>query len=283
MLDKQMARIALLLALGLVAVKSQAQSSAPIDPFTVGGPLSFVFPRGSVSQQDQVHVLVGTYCGRLQLDPTRPPEVRRIPSAVPQFYTATLQVDVYLRPAQGAVCFAAPVPWDVHNVPLGTLEKGVVRVSRRLFVRPTATAPHELRAEAGVDLRVLDAPHASASGAWFDPAQPGTGLFLNLMGAESDAAVYLTERAVGGELNWWVGVGRFQSGRLELDLARGGSSEPGALRRFVFEYRGCGRAESAFGTGAQPRPLVQLTQVQGIEGCEPPRLQYGFVSFPPAS
>ncbi len=236
----------------------------------------FLYPVGDLSARDEVFAVYGDNCGRAHPDPERPAEVRRD--------GAQVVVDFYLVEPSEEVCPAALLPDELVPVSLGTLPKGPYVVERRLHVRPDRDAPHTLAARSFLGLTVGDVPHAAASGIWFSPDSPGSGLVLNLLpsptgAAEGVAVVFVASHRADGTPEWLSGIGRFIDATLQVDV-RLSSTAPDAPAdgQLSFRYLGCGQATLqldgatvAFPSGTET--LRQMTRTKGVDDCTPPRLR----------
>jgi hypothetical protein len=263
MKSQLMSILAALLALSAATV--QAQSSDPPDYL-----YDFGFPRNGLSSKDEAFVLYADNCGRPHVDPTRAATVLREETG--------WVVDIYLVAVEDEVCLAVLAPDTVLAVSLGNLPKGWHQVQRRLHVRPSGAGPHQyqLLYSNWSGFTVGDTPNPALSGAWYDPAVPGTGLFINLlptMQGEFDprVVVYLANLDPTGRPTWSTGIGQFIDGAMRVELREGGVA--GGVRTMTFAYQGCGKAQMSFADApARVANLSQLTTVNGLDSCNPPKL-----------
>src|SRR5690606_11885453 len=123
----------------------------------------------------------------------------------------------------------------------------------------------------------------AASGTWFDPTAPGTGVSLSLS-PDADhaptAVVFLATVSPAGEALWLSGAGKFADAVLDVALTRTSASGNAPVTttpagRLRFEYLGCGEATLSV-DGVDVRfpdddaDLLQLTQTVGLPSCSPP-------------
>lgn len=253
------------LLLALLATTAQAQSPDPPDRL-----YDFGYPQNGLSSKDEAFVLYADNCGRPHVDPTRAPTVRREELA--------WVVDIYLVAIEDEVCLAVLSPDAMLAVSLGNLSKGWHQVERRLHVRPSGAGPHETRFlySNWSSFTVGDTPNPALSGAWYDPAQPGTGLFINLLPTQQGeldprAVIYLANLDASGRPSWSTGIGQFVDASMQVELREGGAG--GAVRTMSFAYQGCGRAQMSFADApAEVADLAQLTTINGLDSCNPPTL-----------
>lgn len=230
-------------------------------------------PTFGLSPLDRVFVVYEEACGRPQIDIARPPAIVSVGQ--------TVAVDIYLIEREDPLCFSAPPPPRAVPVELGSLAtKGLYGVTRRLHVRAPTDTEYRLVSTQSASFRVGDTPHRAISGAWFDPDEPGTGLFVAVIpeGQIPDGnpipdprpfvALYLADLSRAGAPAWSTGLGRFENGVLRVAMTDGGESSPN--RELVFRYLGCGRAELTDAQGPTFVTLLrQLTRIDGIPNCLP--------------
>ncbi len=232
---------------------------------------NFLYPQNGLSSADEAFVMYADNCGRPHPDARRPATVTREQDA--------WVVDIYLVLDEPEICFAALAPDSVFPISLGNLSKGYQPVHRRLHLRQ-ADGSYQLIYTSSASFNVGDTPNPSISGAWYDPATSGTGLFINLLPVmqgnfEPQVVVYLAVLDPAGDPTWFTGVGKFVDAKLFVDLREGGNRP--TTRTLTFDYKGCGRGQIGYvdlpGWAAN---LSQLTTVNGLAACRPPQHRVGF-------
>jgi hypothetical protein len=260
--------IAIALLLTLVATTAVAQLAPPYDQLS-----GFTYPRNGLSSADEVFVLYGDNCGRPHPDPTRAPTVAREPSG--------WIVDIYLVDNRSLeLCLASLAPDRLFRVSIGALPMGINTVTRRLHVRQPNESTHQLVYTSSTIAEVRSTPNIAMSGAWYNPAASGTGLFVNVLPPmpgmlEPLVLIFLADDDASGRSVWSTGLGQFVNATLRIEMREGGNS--GALRTLNFIYQGCGKAKMSFQDAPNSfTPLAQLTLINGVASCSPPEYRDGF-------
>lgn len=264
---------ALFLLLPLASVQAQSEAEQ--------GPLLHPADGGSIV--DTFYSVFRTHCGLPRLHPLRAPDVRREP---PDSTTGTVEeiTVTYYVTAPETIC-PAVLPIEVRTpIEIGRLKKGtsaVVQVYVTLDddgnpVVPPVTSTYIAWAE------VRNTPNLAASGTWFDPSAPGTGVSLSLAdsgGSEPTAVLFLATLDDAGAPLWLTGAGTFEDAVLTVPLTRsaptadGIGTEPAGTATFA--YLGCGAARLTV-DGVEVRfpdaagaDLQQLTTTAGLPSCAP--------------
>lgn len=231
---------------------------------------SFVFPTQAASHADEVFVLYADHCGRPHPDPRRSPQILRS--------GARIEVDIYLVEAPAEICLAVLSPSTLVPYSLGTLPKGSYEILRRLHIRPVDASDYRASTATWGSIEIGDTPLPTVSGTWYDPLQPGSGVFLNLIPAAPGetpgrAFLYLlTQR--NGQPAWAGGTGQFVDGVLRIALQGPGITPNTAS--VAFEYEGCGQArlrmlgEIGLQFPVGLASIRQLTRTDGVADCRPP-------------
>jgi hypothetical protein len=237
---------------------------------------NFLFPANGLSSADAAHVLYGEKCGSPRTDPQQAPQVIRDGNRI--------TVDIFLVRPVDEVCTAVVLPPTLVPVALGPLAKGTWDVRRRLWVRDPDDRVHRPLHDAASLISVGDVPNPAVSGVWFDAARGGEGLVVTLLPASEGNApqglLYFAAKDVAGRAQWFTGVGSFVDGVLTVALSPGGDPGLAPSAQATFRYQGCGRASFRFAP-AQPSLSTfeasyrQLTAVQGLPSCVPPRVLGG--------
>ena len=118
------------------------------------------------------------------------------------------------------------------------------------------------------------------TGAWFDPAQSGHGLFIEILPNNGIQAAWFTFNPVGTEQSWFLGVGTYSGNTATVSAVMqptGGrwipNFNPGqvvnnAWGALTFTFTDCnhGRVDftSTLGYGVGSMALTRLTQPAGI-------------------
>lgn len=256
-----------LAALALAGAASTALAQAP------DGVENFVFPANGLSSADAAYVLYGEKCGSPRTDPQQSPQVLREGNRI--------TVDIYLLRPVDEVCTAVVLPPTLVPVALGPLARGTWDIRRRLWVRDPDDRAHRPLHDSASLLTVGDVPNPAVSGVWFDAGRNGEGLVVTLLPAAAGNApqglLYFAAKDNGGRAQWFTGVGSFVDGVLTVALAPGGDPGLAPTAQATFRYEGCGRASFRFAP-AQPTLSTfeasyrQLTAVQGLPSCVPPRV-----------
>jgi hypothetical protein len=254
---------------GLVPIASAQDTGVPDQLSAYVSP----DPALGLASADRLFVAYEEFCGRPEVDDERPATV--------DIDGQTVNVDIFLvAPADDLVCMAPPPPPQRVHTEVGSLPMGLYQVNRRLHVRPAAGGEHTLTSTQALVLQVAGTPHRAVSGAWYDPQNPGTGLFVAIIprgqiadeeGEVDDrpyAALYLAELNEANQPTWATGLSRFEDSILVAAMVDGG--EEVSTRDLVFSYTGCGRATLADAAAPeQVVQLVQLTRVDGMPNCLP--------------
>lgn len=236
-----------------------------------------LLPGGNISTHDEALVAYWLTCGEPVPDPANPPTV--------SIADGVITVDMVVLPSD-ALCGTPPGRMPIA-VSLGALEARVYAVYRRMHLRQRDAPPSEatLLQERSEVLSVSDQPHAGVSGTWFDPARPGAGLSVQMLGPESviwpyprrDALVFLTTFDAEQSPLWLAGTGQFEDNRLIVTMAAprapGDTTPAEDLGTLTFAYEGCGEAtvswegsELVF-PSSTPDAVIQLTNVGQVEPC----------------
>lgn len=230
-------------------------------------------PAFGLGSADRVFLVYEEACGRPEIDIGR---VATVADNDNQFL-----VDIYLIDRPDTACLSAPPPPRLVYIGLGQLPKGRYSVTRRLHVRTLPADEHVLTSTQTTVVRIEDTPHRAVSGAWYDPANPGTGLFVAIIpqgqivdeGPDPDlrpyAALYLAELESAGQPAWSTGLSRFEDGVLRISMTDAGGQSPS--RVLLFTYTGCGRATIADAQSPEiVTELEQVTRIDGVPNCVPP-------------
>lgn len=230
-------------------------------------------PAFGLSSADRVYLVYEEACGRPEIDIGR---VATVADNDNQFL-----VDIYLIERPDTVCLGTEPPPRPVYIELGKLPKARYSVIRRLHVRTLPSDQHVLTSTQTAVLRIEDTPHRAVSGAWYDPANPGTGLFVAIIpqgqivddAPEPDlrpyAALYLAELEDSGQAAWSTGLSRFEDGVLRIAMTDAGGQTPS--RVLLFTYTGCGRATIADAQSPEiVTQLEQVTRIDGVPNCVPP-------------
>jgi hypothetical protein len=267
------ALISTLLMAAVTSAAAQSDQQPPLDRLESGGRDSFIYPRNALSSADPIFVLYGDNCGRPHIDPTRASTVTEV-THNPVIESSARVVDIYLVSDPTEICLAVLMPDVLVPIALGSLDKGLHRIERRLHVRAKNETSHQLLESRSGLVAVGDVPHQSLSGAWFDPSAPGAGVFISLVDAAEGspgAIVYMSSLDTAGKPVWQVGLGQFDDARLRVDLQTGGASDSAVQRTLELDYQGCGQAQMRFvDAPTAVTQLRQLTSTYGVETCLPP-------------
>jgi hypothetical protein len=214
-------------------------------------------------------------CWGPYLDPDRAPEIRRVALVGD---THDYRLAYWLVDEPDGIC-GLPPPLNYDGlIDVGPLPEGLHRFHVTGYYQGAEFADYTTEV---VWVRVHDRPGNDISGAWFDPAQSGRGVFVTRTGML--LAVYWATHTAAGAPSWVVMTATGYSGHDFVGPAvtthgappgsgpaELSSSNWGELR---FRYVGCGRArlewaaaDPAIGSGGQD--LVQLMVPDGVEHCD---------------
>ncbi len=133
------------------------------------------------------------------------------------------------------------------------------------------------------------------TGGWYDPAQDGAGLTLEILDGDRAVVIWYTYDINGNQV-WILGVGMLDGHRIVIEQARitsggtfGVDFDPAAVQRNVWGrlelmFSDCNNATlayegpPAFGAGTQQ--LQRLTTVNGLPCDDKRRVRLGFTPFP---
>lgn len=255
------------LTLAALAASAPLAADAPPPDFLA----DFVFPPGGGAPADEVFVLYADHCGRPHPDPRRAARIVRS--------DARIEVDLYLVENPAEICLAVLSPSTLVPYSIGTLPPGHYEIVRRLHLRHSDGTEYRPSTVSWARIQIGDVPQPAVSGAWHDPEEPGSGLFLNLLpgasGTPDGTALLHVLTREGDAAVWVAGTGQFVEGVLRVPLQ--GPQHPAGTGRLVFEYLGCNAARVRIEGDwplAFPRDgtrLQQLTRTGGLPDCHPPR------------
>jgi plastocyanin len=167
---------------------------------------------------------------------------------------------------------------DGSPVPSGTMN------FTRTFNTPGVVSYHdEMSHAAGIIFVQGDAPFAigpGITGAWYDPAQSGHGLFIEILSDNRFYASWFAFNPAGTEQSWFIGVGTYSADTAtitEVEMPTGGrwipNFDPAQIVRnpwgtLTFKFTDCdhGRVDfnSVLGYGTGSMDLTRLTQPAGL-------------------
>jgi hypothetical protein len=231
-----------------------------------------------------VPAYASSHCFGPEVDPNRAPEIRRVGQwGDVQEYQLDYWVVDY--DGQDRPCGVPPPPDYSGMIDVGPLPEGLHRFRVIGHYKGAEFADYTTGI---ISVRIHDRPGRDISGAWFDPAQDGRGVFV--MRTDGLLVVYWATHTADGEPSWAVmsATGNFGHDFVGPAVTTHGAppgSGPAELAMSIwgelrFRYVGCGRArlewtaeDPAIGSGG--KDLVQLMVPDGIERCDLAQLRVG--------